>query len=104
MENIINCPFWERTKKLIKIFKLTQEKLAVKIDVPYGTLKNWICYGLIPDAVTACDIAGVFGVTVEYLVFGKQRRPKINTKNEAKIRKTTASVIGKIALQTKKMP
>ena len=62
--------FWDNVKKLIRVHKMSQEKLAAVIEVSYGTLKHWMCYGLLPDIETAFNIADVFGVTVESLVMG----------------------------------
>jgi len=62
--------FWERVKTLLKARKIPQNELAVLIGLKYSTLKFWICYGYSPDIDTACDIAELLGVTVEYLVRG----------------------------------
>jgi transcriptional regulator with XRE-family HTH domain len=63
--------FWARVNTLNKTKKITREKLADHIGVSLHTLKGWIYNNRIPDAFTACDIAGSLGVTVEYLVNGK---------------------------------
>jgi len=62
--------FWANVKKLTRAHKMSQEKQASVIEVSYGTLKHWMCYGLLPDIETAFNIADVFGVTVESLVMG----------------------------------
>ena len=74
MRTPLNDPFWERVKALIKTQKSSQEKLAARIGLSYGTLKHWICYGLLPDIINALKIAEVLGVSVEYLVWGKSRK------------------------------
>lgn len=72
MRTPVNEPFWDRIKQLLKEQKLSQEKFAGRIGICYGTLKHWICYGLIPDIITGLEIADVLGVTVEYLVTGER--------------------------------
>ena len=69
---ITECPFWDRTRKLLKENKITQAELAVKLDIPYSTLRYWMCYGFMPDVELACEIADLLDVQVEYLVKGKK--------------------------------
>ena len=93
MKDKLVCPFWERTKKLIKTNNLTHEKFALKMNISYSTLKYWMCYGLVPDVDTACQIADLLEVPLEYLVKGERQ-----TKNtESKKRKTAAVAIMKMA-------
>ena len=65
--------FWTRVKQLIKAAGMNQEKFAAYIDIPLGTFQGWIHHNRLPEAKTACDIASALGVTVEYLVRGKDR-------------------------------
>ena len=64
--------FWKRVKMLIKAHKIDQKKLAAYIDIPIGTLRAWIHYKRIPDVGTALAMSQALGVTVEYLVCGKE--------------------------------
>ena len=97
MRTPIAIPFWGRIKKLIRVKKISQEKLAAKINVSYGTLRYWICYGFLPDAETTCDLAEFLGVTAEYLVRGMDRRAMEKRGREALIRKSAAADIHKMA-------
>jgi len=70
MRTPIKHPFWERVKGLLRARKMTQKEFAVQIEINYSTLKFWLCYGYSPDFDTACEIAKVLGVSVEYLAKG----------------------------------
>ena len=89
--------FWNRVKYLIKTHKTSQEKIAVLIGIPFGTLRNWIYYNRIPDVITACDLAVVLGVSVEYLVYGKERNLAEERANRLLERKTAAAEINRLA-------
>ena len=63
--------FWERLKLEIKRNNTTQEWLAKKIDVPFGTLRKWLSRQTMPNADQAVAMAAALGTTVEYLVTGE---------------------------------
>jgi transcriptional regulator with XRE-family HTH domain len=94
-----NSDFWTRVKNLGKAVSISQGILSERINFPLDTLKGWIYYNRIPDAVTACEIAEVLGVTVEYLVTGKDG--KINNKLMRRIleAKSAAARIKKLTKQ-----
>jgi transcriptional regulator with XRE-family HTH domain len=98
-ENMEKSSFWTRVKRLVKAHKITQEKFATYIGVAVSTLKGWIHFNRIPDAVTACDIAKSLGVTVEYLV--RENGGKDTEKHTQRLseRKEAAARIKKLALQ-----
>jgi len=62
--------FWERTHRLIKARKISQEKFAQLVGINYNTFRCWKYNNRMPDAESACDIADALGVSVEYLVRG----------------------------------
>ena len=64
--------FWERLKQEIKRNDTTQEWLAKKIDVPFGTLRKWLSRQTMPNADQAVAMAEALGTTVEYLVTGEK--------------------------------
>jgi transcriptional regulator with XRE-family HTH domain len=76
--------FWDRIQLLIKKNKTTQEKIAKECGISYGTFRGWIWKGICPPLLDSYNIAQALGVTVEYLLMGKDNRDK---KTEAKIRK-----------------
>ena len=95
-------PFWRRAKKQIKAHKITQKDFSAYVGVNFGTFKNWIYYGLIPDARSAYIIATALGVTVEYLVTGLDGKAMRSREKDALKRKTAAAKIRKMALQIEK--
>jgi len=64
--------FWERTYKLIKALKISQEKFAHLVGINYNTFRCWKYNNRMPDAESACDIADALDVSVEYLVRGAE--------------------------------
>jgi transcriptional regulator with XRE-family HTH domain len=74
--NIIAETFWGRVKQLIKKNGMTQKDAAKSFGLPYNTVRGWMYKDIIPTAIDACKIAQALGVTVEYLVSGKNPREK----------------------------
>ena len=70
---MIDNSFWSRVKKLLKAGKITQAQLARQIGISVSTLEGWIFYDRIPILYNALKIAGVLGVTVEFLAYGRDR-------------------------------
>lgn len=64
--------FWSNVKPLIKSKKITQQVLADDIGISFNTLQSWITKDRLPDVVSAFKIAQALGVSVEYLVTGKE--------------------------------
>ena len=98
----VQLPFWERTKKLIRAHKISQKNFADYVGINYNTLKFWMCYGFLPIADLACNIADALGVSVEYLVKGADEEAMKVREEEALTRKTAASEIKKMASLIKK--
>ena len=89
--------FWEREKYLVKTHKTSQEKIADLMGMPYNTLRNWIHYKRMPDARTVCDLSLVLGVSVEFLVYGKERKIVEERNKRLLERKTAAAAIKRLA-------
>ena len=68
-----NNTFWGRAKPLIKAHKLTQQQFADFLGVPFNTLKTWMLRDRIPEIRGAYAIAFALGVTLDYLLHGKDR-------------------------------
>ena len=64
--------FWVRVKQLLKAHKMTQKQLAEYMGISVYTLTNWIRYNRVPDSGTAYEIAVVLGVTLNYLLGGRE--------------------------------
>ena len=64
--------FWGRVKPLIKAHKMTHKQFADYMGISMNTFNGWIRYNRIPDTGTAYDMAVVLGVTLNYLLGGKE--------------------------------
>jgi transcriptional regulator with XRE-family HTH domain len=84
-----------RLQRLRSQAGLTQARLAAVVGVPVSSLQNWEIDRREPGFRAVCRLAGVLGVTVEYLAdtapagdAGKQPRPAGPTKRAAPPKKT----------------
>ena len=75
--------FWRRVRQLAKTQKKSLEDLAKKIGIPRSTFFEWIKFGRLPDAFTTYNIAMVLGVSVEYLITGKEGKNTVTGKFES---------------------
>ena len=64
--------FWERVKPLIKAHKMTHKQFAEYLGIPLNTFSGWIKNKRIPDTGTAYEMAVVLGVTLNYLLGGRE--------------------------------
>ena len=62
--------FWMRLKNEIKAKNTTQEWVAGKISVPFGTFKKWMTRKTYPDIKEGVEIAKLLETSAEYLVNG----------------------------------
>ena len=67
-----NETFWGRVKPLIKAHKMTQKQFAEYMGISFNTLISWIRYKRVPDTATAYNMAVVLGVTLNYLLGGRE--------------------------------
>ncbi|MCL2479536.1 MAG: helix-turn-helix domain-containing protein [Treponema sp.] len=51
---------------------MTLKQFAQYMGISYNTFIGWIRYGRIPDTSTAYDMAVVLGVTLNYLLGGRE--------------------------------
>jgi hypothetical protein len=68
--------FWDRVKKLIKARNISCVAAAKACKIPSQTFYGWINKDLLPGLLDAYVIARFLGVTVEYLITGKENRPR----------------------------
>ena len=64
--------FWSRLKSEIKAKNTTQEWIAGKIGVPFGTFRKWMTRKTYPNLKEGIEIARLLGTSAEYLVTGIQ--------------------------------
>jgi transcriptional regulator with XRE-family HTH domain len=62
--------FWMRLKSEIKAKNTTQEWIADKIGVPFGTFRKWMTRRTYPNLKEGIEIAKLLETSVEYLVTG----------------------------------
>jgi transcriptional regulator with XRE-family HTH domain len=62
--------FWKNVNREIKQQNITQEWVAKKAGINFGTFKGWIAKGIFPRLNEALRIAAILKVSVEYLMFG----------------------------------
>jgi len=65
-------PFWDRIKSLAKEKRVTQEVVAKAIGMPLNTFKKWMSTGTIPSLDYTIELSRYFGVSLQYLVYGKE--------------------------------
>jgi len=85
--------FWERAKPLIKAHKMTQRQFAEHIGVSVNTFSGWIRHKRIPDTSTAYDMAVVLGVTLNYLLGGREAEIADWRLKELTVRDTAAHIL-----------
>lgn len=64
--------FWQNVKTLIKNKNTKQQAVADIAGISLLTMRGWITHDRLPDVVSAFKIAQALGVSVEYLVTGKE--------------------------------
>ncbi|MDR2923525.1 MAG: helix-turn-helix domain-containing protein [Treponema sp.] len=62
--------FWMRLKNEIKAKNTTQEWIAGKIGVPFGTFRKWMTRRTYPNIKEGIEIAKLLETSAEYLVTG----------------------------------
>jgi transcriptional regulator with XRE-family HTH domain len=75
--------FWTRLKEQIKEKNTTQEWIAAKIGVPFGTFRNWLARKTYPDLREGLEIAALLDTSAEYLVTGGG--PEVLSEEERKL-------------------
>jgi transcriptional regulator with XRE-family HTH domain len=64
--------FWKRTNELIKRQKTKQEAIAACCGINYQTFRGWVTRETYPAADETYRIAQALGVSVEFLVTGRE--------------------------------
>ena len=69
--------FWIRVKRLLKDNKTSQKALAEYLGIPLRTVVNWIYRGIFPLITEGYLMSKYFGVSVEYLLTGKEKKSDV---------------------------
>lgn len=64
--------FMERVESVLKEKKLTQKELAEKLNLRRPTLSEWKKNGAVPAGDICLKIADYLGVSVEWLISGRE--------------------------------
>jgi len=88
--------FWKRIRSQMKAHKISQRKFAEYINVPYSTFNSWLYYKRSIEVGTAYNIASALGVTVEYLVTGREGKNEEEHLKQTEIRKTAGAEMKKL--------
>ena len=64
--------FWQRVRALMKEKQVSQAAAAKICGVPLSTFKRWISKNTIPTLDVASAISRYFGISLDYLVYGKE--------------------------------
>ena len=98
--------FWGRVKPLIKAHKMTQRQFAEHMGISSHTFNGWVRYERIPDTGTAYEMAVVLGVTLNYLLGGKEAEIADWRLKELSAREAAARILklaGQIQEETRKL-
>ena len=88
-----NTEFWKRTKALIKVHNMTQKQFADYLGFSRHTVRGWIYHNRVPHLNAAYDIAFILGVTLEYLISGKDKDIADMRLKELELRKSSARIL-----------
>jgi DNA-binding XRE family transcriptional regulator len=72
----MNDYFWGRVKRLLKENRVTHEMAAAACGVKLKTFRSWMRKDYYPTILGGYDLACLLGVSVEYLVTGRDRKGK----------------------------
>lgn len=100
-----NIDFGHNLKKLRKKFGFTRVQLAEKLFYSEKSIEKWETGGAVPPIATICQIAEIFGVTVDVLLFARQVNIKYllgidggGTKTEFLLTDLDKNVINRVVL------
>ena len=84
--------FWKRVNVLIATHNTNEEEFAVTIGVPKSIFRSWILYNRIPDMMSICTIAATFGVTMDFLILGKETREALGNYAHSSVHKAVERI------------
>ena len=77
--------FWNRTKALLRDNKITQKEAAEACGRSLSTFKGWMLKCIIPPLDDAFALARLLGVTLEFLITGRDKPNTPNLKIKAEV-------------------
>ena len=94
-----NFLFWKRVKELLKTRKASQRELAAYLGVSRRTFEGWIYQRRFPNVEKAYLIAQALGVTVDFLISGKDDGSLPKRMRETELRKAASMAMDKLIFQ-----
>ena len=64
--------FWDRLRPLLAERHITQKAASDACGVKFDTFRSWIFRNLLPDCVSLFKLANLVGVSMEYLLTGRE--------------------------------
>jgi len=98
--------FWLRVKELLKTHNLTQKQFAEQMGFSPNTVRGWIYHNRVPELSATYVIAYSLGVSLEYLLGGKDKNITELRLKELELRKAAGRIqksIDKIQKELKQM-
>jgi len=84
--------FWDRTLPLIKAHGMSIKEFTRFSGFPYSTFRGWIYHKRVPHISDSNRIAFALGVTLGYLLNGKDRNVAALRLRELDFRKSAARI------------
>jgi len=78
--------FWTRLREEIKAKNTTQEWIARRIGVPFGTFRKWLNRKTYPNLKEGQEIAKLLETSVEYLLTGIKPEIEVGDLNDTERR------------------
>lgn len=94
--NMDAADFWNTIKILIKQANTTQRGLSSTCGFSPRAIEAWIAAGQLPDAFQTFKIAQALGVSMEYLVTGKEPEVSVPRKDLADLKDLLMQAVNKI--------
>jgi len=88
---------WKRVKSQVRAHRVSLKNFAEYIDVPRSTFFRWMQVGIVPDVYTAYNISTALGVSIEYLIIGKDRKSEEIRMKQTEARKSSEARVRKLA-------
>ena len=73
--------FWDRVRYLLKKNRIKQETAALSCGVKLRTFRSWIQKEYYPSVLGGHNLARLLGVTVEFLITGRDSETKNQIEN-----------------------
>jgi len=84
--------FWGRVKVLLNAHNMSQKQFAEVTGFSLGTIRGWIYHNRVPELSAAYAVAYALGVSLEYLLGGKEKEITELRFRELEMRKTAARI------------